>query len=576
MRAFQTVCNRYLALASALILLGGAIALSRAEGPDPPAAARATLTTDTLPPSPEPAEQPEQLPVAKQRALARAKGSEDASAPGKESDGQAPKAPGSEKEPGKPAAPAASAAPSGQKFDPAVVSAGMVAFERSCTSCHDAARALERTKDLAGWRATVRRMAAKRSADIPSSDIEPIAVYLASRSAAPSGAGADKDKTGEAAAAPAAAATTDTTPSTSFFATLSPQWRGGNDHLQNPGFGPLAWAGASWQGQVVSARLTACIACHGVKEVAFLSRVEVVEAAARVDLSQFLDPCWHGMKGGIDAGRIVIPFGAFAAQTNPGVYRTVSTPLIFNMGQRVFNQDLGVPVLPMPYANTAVDLNLDAPLGTLATGPISASLDAYLNNGLQGSSDGIDWLQSRNLLDNNDRPGYGGRITLGDPYLRAGASIMSGRFDDPTDLGVTNGPLRYTIWGVDLQARYKRLFRCQIEYARRDSKRDGVVDNETRRLSETVDGYYLEAEVRPWEKCCVSFLARQDFLRTRSPLPPPGSTLPTGTFNVERATFGVNIELWHQSLLMINYERWLIPENPSEANVFGVRYTVTF
>src|SRR5436309_2850765 len=63
---------------------------------------------------------------------------------------------------------------SGQKFDPAVVSAGQAAFERSCTQCHDAARALDRTKDLDGWRATVRRMAAKRGADIPTSDFETI------------------------------------------------------------------------------------------------------------------------------------------------------------------------------------------------------------------------------------------------------------------------------------------------------------------------------------------------------------------------------------------------------------------
>src|SRR5205809_809237 len=67
------------------------------------------------------------------------------------------------------------------------------------------------------------------------------------------------------------------TPSLSTFATLSPQWRGGNDHLQNSGFGPLAWVGASWQSKVLSARVTVCVACHGVQEQAFLSRVDIVE-----------------------------------------------------------------------------------------------------------------------------------------------------------------------------------------------------------------------------------------------------------------------------------------------------------
>ena len=139
-------------------------------------------------------------------------------------------------------------AAAGPAFDPAVVSAGQAAFERSCTTCHDAARSLERTKDLAGWRSTVRRMAAKRDAEVATADIEPIAVYLASRN--PSAAGsANAAGTGKTAQA---AASTDVS-SFSAFATLSPIWRGGNDHLQNPGFGPLAFVGATWQSNIVRA-----------------------------------------------------------------------------------------------------------------------------------------------------------------------------------------------------------------------------------------------------------------------------------------------------------------------------------
>jgi hypothetical protein len=463
----------------------------------------------------------------------------------------------------------------GKKPDPAVVSAGTAAFERSCTTCHNAARALDRTKDLAGWRATVQRMAAKRGADIATGDIEPIAVYLASRNTpSTSTDSTDKEKTADS-----ATSTDKDTSSFSTFATLSPQWRGGgSDHLQNPGFGPLAWVGGSWQSKIVSARVTLCISCHGVQEAGFISRVEVAEAAVRVDLSSFIEPCLHGWKAGIDAGRLIVPFGAFSSQVNPGSYRTVSTPLIFNMGQRVYNQDLGVSVLPMPYVDTAVNFNLNIPLCDIGTGPITASVDTYLCNGLQGSSNGIDFLESRNLLDNNDRAAYGGRLTMGDPFIRVGTSLTRGSFDDRTDPSVPNGPLKYQIYGFDLQARYKRLFRCQIEYARRDADRFGLPPNAIApsNFSERVDGYYLEAEVRPWEECHVSLLARQDFLRYNSPLPPPGSTLTTGTFNVERFTVGVNIELWHQSLLMFNFEHWLIPEPDHTTNVFGVRYTVTF
>jgi hypothetical protein len=455
-------------------------------------------------------------------------------------------------------------------FDSAVVSAGQAAFDRSCTTCHDAARALERTKDLAGWRATVRRMAAKRDADIASSDIEPIATYLASRNAASGTANAaGAGTTSESAAASDVS-------SASFFATLSPIWRGGDSHLQNPGFGPLTFVGATWQSKVVSARVTLCITCHGVREPAEIDRLHPLEAAVRVDLSQSLDCLVHGMKGGVDAGRFVVPFGAFSAQVNPGLYHTVSPPLIFNMGERLFNADLGFPVLPMPDSDNGVDLNLDVPLGCCGCSPITATMDAYAVNGLQGSSIGIDFLQSRSLLDNNNRVSGGGRITVGTPNIRAGASVTGGQFDDPLTSGVPGG-LDYTIYGFDLQAHYKRLLRFQAEYARRNTDRFGFVGNAGGVFNEVVEGYYLEAEARPYDECRVSALVRYDLQSRDSPLPVPGSTLPTGTFNVERVTLGINFELWHSSLLMIDFEHWFLPEpdHPTE-NVVGARYTITF
>src|SRR5947209_14446117 len=118
------------------------------------------------------------------------------------------------------------------------------------------------------------------------------------------------------------------------------------------------------------------------------------------------------------------------------------------MGQRIFNQDLGFPVLPMPYADEGVNLDLSVPLGDCGTGPITATLDSYLINGLEGTTNGLDYLQSRDLWDNNVRPAGGGRLTVGDPYVRAGTSLMGGRFDDPNTSGVRQG-LYYTIYGFD-------------------------------------------------------------------------------------------------------------------------------
>lgn len=456
---------------------------------------------------------------------------------------------------------------SGQKpaFDPAVVSAGQAAFERSCTTCHDAARSLERSKDLAGWRSTVRRMAAKMGAEVASADVEPISVYLASRSG---GSGSSGQSGQGSASADSSSAST--------FATLSPIFRGGNDRIQNPDFIPFAFFGASWQSKIVGARLTLCITCHGVKEGGQVSRIEPLEAAIHLDFSQYLECHVEGMKGGLDAGRFVIPFGAFSAQVNPGSYYTVSPPLIFNMGERIYAADLGFPVLPMPDADTGIDLNVSVPIGCCQRGPITATMDTYVVNGLQGNFNGIDFLQTRSLVDNNSRVSGGARVTVGDPNIRAGASVTGGRFDDPT-AGAIPGGLDYTAYGFDVQAHYERIVRCQFEFARRDSDRLGFFNNGLSVFGESVFGYYAEIELRHCNESHISFLMRYDSESRHSPQPVPGGVLPTGTFDVERLTFGVNIELWRQSLLMIDLEHWLLPEpGKHTADIAGARYTVTF
>lgn len=465
-----------------------------------------------------------------------------------------------------------------QPFDQAVVASGQAAFERSCTKCHDAARSLERTKDLAGWRTTVRRMAGKRDANIPESEIEPISVYLASRTSGGNGGAAGG--AGTTGTAGAASPASDVASSIATFATVSPLWRGGNNELQNNGFGALAWIGASWQGKIVSVRATACVSCHGVKEPGQISRIEPAEVAVHVDLSTYFDKHCKGMKGSVDAGRFIVPFGAFSALSDPSLYRTVSTPLIFNMGQRLFDNELGFPVLPMPYADEGINLNISTPcLFDCGTGPVTMTADGYLINGLEGTTNGIDFYQSRDLYDNNNRVAGGTRVTIGDPYVRAGASFNTGRYDEPNIPGQPQG-LYYTIYGFDVQAKYKRLFRAVFEYARRDNDRFGILPAGTTPIffSEGVYGYYAEAEVRPCgEKSRVSLLTRYDWQSRSGPLPPSGSSLAETHIHVERLTFGVNIELWHQSLFMVNYERWLTPvPNHRTSDIFGIRYTITF
>src|SRR2546425_2365018 len=46
-------------------------------------------------------------------------------------------------------------APKRTRFDSDVVATGQAAFNRACTTCHDAARALERRESLSAWRVRV-------------------------------------------------------------------------------------------------------------------------------------------------------------------------------------------------------------------------------------------------------------------------------------------------------------------------------------------------------------------------------------------------------------------------------------
>ncbi|MCE9526538.1 MAG: hypothetical protein K8R36_10840 [Planctomycetales bacterium] len=274
------------------------------------------------------------------------------------------------------------------------------------------------------------------------------------------------------------------------------------------------------------------------------------------------------LKASVEAGRIVVPFGAFASQSNPGVYRTVSKPLIYNMGQRIQDGDLGDPVLPMPYSDEGMVLNLGAPV----LGDVVASWDLYAVNGLQGGGDGIDFDQSRDYVDNNTSPSAGSRVTVGNQYLKLGGSFMSGEFTPTGGADPTGQKLNYWVYGYDAVFRVNDILRVQFEYARRDN--DRIASGDTTR--DHVDGYYVESELLVNRANRISFLARYDRQSRVSLAPPPESILSTGSFTVARFTYGINMILPGGSLLMINHERWFLPDGLPRTDLLGVRWACTF
>ena len=323
---------------------------------------------------------------------------------------------------------------SGQSFDPALVSAGQAAFYRSCVKCHDAERSLSKKKGLNAWLSTVRRMAAKDGADVPASDFESIATFLAAQNSTGDGGGGD----GGAEVSPWA-----------FSTTLSTLNRSSSDPIENPDFFVDAWVGADWQSDgPLRATIMACTSCHSDRNPSKGFTLELVEASATVDLKQlFVDIHTEGFlskrrsshrrrighsggKFGLSAsaapadvtndsplstsadmkmGRFVVPFGAFSAVSHPGSYRTVTNPLMYNMGRRITTGGAFQPVLPAPYSDEGVNFHF----GLREYCNRSYTLDIYAVNGLQGNVGGTNFNLSRSYTDNNATPAVGGRFTLG-------------------------------------------------------------------------------------------------------------------------------------------------------------------
>ncbi len=451
----------------------------------------------------------------------------------------------------------------GQKFDPALVQQGTSAFNAHCTTCHSADKSFQATKSLPAWRSTVRRMSEKDGANIPENTHESIAVYLASLSA---GKGGTAGGGGEEAVSPVA-----------ITGTLSPTYRYSGRVLEDPGHFGDAWLGVAWQGKgPVSARVTSCVSCHS-QGLQLGNSIEMVEAAVRFDVSKALckDPQNPPLlKASVEAGRFVVPFGAYYQQVNPGVDRAVARPLIYNMGQRVNQNDIGDPVLPMPYCDQGASINLAGPVGC----NLNSTFNAYVVNGLKGSTEGISFFQSRDYSDNNPWPAGGGRATIGGERLRFGCSLMGGRFDSYPGFNPQQGSLNYVIFGADATYHWEDVLRVQFEFAQRNSDRFDTLPGNAQAsvFTERVSGFYLEAELLVLRQEKVSLFARFDEQYHDSPLPVLGSQVAASSFGVTRVTLGVNWTLPGGSLLMVNGEHWDLPNPLGHADVLGMRWAATF
>ena len=350
----------------------------------------------------------------------------------------------------------------------------------------------------------------------------------------------------------------------------------------------LAAAGEAWAGSNTSFSGTAYVDYWGMssKTVARRSPSGVtIDAAIKMgvdindDLTFSAKACYscHGIefdnvmldwmpstRFNVQVGRLPLPFGEFSNRVDPSGHKTVSAPLIFDMGRMAYGEKsaMNLGVIPLPYSDT----------GVLAYGQfflmdaLQVWYGAYGVAGFRGGND-LDFIATRApyYTDNNRVPAGGGRVVmtyaseggslLGDVSL--GASATAGRYDRDAQLG-------YLAWGADASLMLGRVT-VRGEYATRQTDLDPDASYPYVLVDPWLskEGWYAEVEfpVPPMDRW-VSAALRYDELRRRGTPLSASSQLSTDS-TIARYTAGLFIIPAPSLYLKVGYEFWSATDFPA-------------
>jgi hypothetical protein len=300
-----------------------------------------------------------------------------------------------------------------------------------------------------------------------------------------------------------------------------------------------------------SARM--CFGCHGL---------EIDRAHLDFTPGQYFN---------LQVGRVGVPFGEFSVRYDPTSHRTVSKPLIYEMGRMPYygRNAFNLGVVPTPYVDTGAVV-----YGQIWFGEnVQLWYGGYAVAGFKGKND-IDWVSMRTpyYLDNNRFPSIGGRTVLtisgagGSLFrdLSLGISGMHGAYDPEANR-------KYTAIGVDLALRIGMLtIRSEAAFIALniDTKAYGY-------KYELIDpfiekgGFYTEVEHPIGSHLIV--LYRFDMLR-RAGVPLPGSLDAMSTDSrIYRYTQALQVLLGESVFLKASYEYWWFNDfQPTHSAHLGV------
>ncbi len=287
-----------------------------------------------------------------------------------------------------------------------------------------------------------------------------------------------------------------------------------------------------------------CFGCHGL---------EVDRAHIDFTPSQYFN---------IQAGRVGVPFGEFSVRYDPTSHRSVSKPLIYEMGRMPYygRGGFNLGVVPTPYVDTGLVL-----YGQLWFGDnVQLWYGAYAVGGFKGNND-IEWVSMRTpyYLDNNRWPSFGGRTVLtfsgtGKVFrdFSLGFSGMHGKYDP-------EATRRYTALGADASLRVGPLtLRSEAAMIRLEIDRDAA-GYKYQIIDPFIDkgGIYVEAE-HPLGSHLILLYRFELFRRVGVPMPGSLEALSTDS-RVYRYTQALQILLGDSVFLKASYEYWWLTDFPA-------------
>jgi len=268
----------------------------------------------------------------------------------------------------------------------------------------------------------------------------------------------------------------------------------------------------------------------------------------------------------IVAGRFMMPFGQFNMRSMPGVYNTVSRPLIYQSHEdRMidFGQLTPSPILFTPRD----DLGLQG-YGSLWFGDsVQLSYTASITNGLRPESNS----HARFWTDNNNAKQVVGRVSLGyhgDALgMSTGGSVLWNRYHED---------LAQLAWGADAMFYYRyhsmRHIRLHTEYVRMD--REIIADELLRQGDERTQGAYatLEVELVQWLSVVYGF----DWLEETTPRVDGTAGASDADAGMTRHTAGGNFIVAEALHIRLEYGFWNQEPGLPDAHRLSAQTLVTF